>query len=62
MTSWILIIYISKELWLPFLSFKTEDDCYAYVETMELAPGTKVTCLPGVIEKEKSGAVKRRIK
>jgi hypothetical protein len=62
MTSWVLIVYIAKELWLPFLAFETEDDCYAYIETMELAPGAKATCVPGVIEKEKPGAVRRRVK
>jgi hypothetical protein len=53
MTKWILIVYIAKELWLPLLSFDSEDECYAYIEKMELAPGAHATCLPGVIEKER---------
>ena len=63
MTEWIVIVYIVKELWVPLpLGFPTEEKCYAYIETMELAPGVKATCLPGVIEHEKPGAMKRRVK
>jgi hypothetical protein len=53
-TTWVVIVYIARELWLPLpLSFPTEKDCYDYIETMELEPGHKATCLPGVIEEER---------
>jgi hypothetical protein len=59
-SKWILIIYIAKELWLPLLSFDSEDDCYAYIEEMELAPGVHATCLSGVIEKEREKKHERK--
>jgi hypothetical protein len=64
MTKWILIIFIVKELWIPILAFDSEDECYAYIDQMELAPGMHVTCLPGVIEREqaKKKAAPRRMR
>lgn len=61
MTSWVLIIYIASDLWLPFLSFKTEDECYQYLEReLKLEPGYRATCLPGVIEAEPKAKARRK--
>ena len=54
MTTWILIVYIATDLWIPLpVSFPSEKECYEYIDKMELAAGVRATCLPGVIEKEK---------
>ena len=54
MTTWVLIIYIGSEMWLPMQSYPTEDACYEALAQWEFQPGTRGTCLPGVIEKEEA--------
>jgi len=52
MTTWVLIVFISTELWMPIASFNTEDECYELLNKWELFENTKATCLPGTIEEK----------
>jgi hypothetical protein len=59
MTQWILIIFISSDLWVPMVAFDTEDQCYAALERWDITPPARATCLPGTIEPDRKPRKRR---
>jgi hypothetical protein len=52
-TKWVLIIFISQDLWIPMLAYDTEQKCIETLSQWEIVPPMYGMCLPGVIEEER---------
>jgi hypothetical protein len=60
--SWILLVWITSDLFLPWNTFATVDECYAALEQLELSPGVRANCVQGDVQIETFGPRKQRRK
>jgi len=50
---WVLIIYITSDLWIATYAYSTQNECEEALAQWEFQPGTHGMCVEGVLEKKK---------
>jgi hypothetical protein len=65
MTTWMLVIFIASDMWLPHATFNSKIECRKYIETLQelhqLTPGQFAVCLPGTVEEKTTANAKHRL-
>jgi len=53
MSEWVLIIYLTTDLWVATAAYPNADACYQSLKELESEPGAHGACLQGTVVKPK---------